>query len=323
MPDLKSTILVIGPTPPPYNGMSVVMENFLNGFDSLSGFKIVPLDIADRRGLSNIGRFDWGNVFLAMKHGILFLWKVFVKQPDIIYLSIAQGVLGVLRDCLFMIPARFLGIHLVIHLHGSDFRRFFNDDAPGWLRFLLRWVFKRKTDVIVLSPSLRAIFWGLVPEDRIHVVPNGISDLASFFTDVQRSGFTVAYLGTLMKAKGFMEFIKSVPIVIQKEPRARFVLAGEARFSDEIKDAMDFINDQGIGEYIKFPGLVIKEQKVHLLQSASVFVFPPIMPEGQPLVILEAMAAGLSVIATAQGSIKETILDGVNGFIVPPNDPQV
>jgi glycosyltransferase involved in cell wall biosynthesis len=48
----------------------------------------------------------------------------------------------------------------------------------------------------------------------------------------------------------------------------------------------------------------------------------PHQPEGQPIVIIEALAAGLPVIATARGAIPAMVLDGVNGFIVPEHDPE-
>ena len=56
--------------------------------------------------------------------------------------------------------------------------------------------------------------------------------------------------------------------------------------------------------------------------EADVFVFPTYYPfEGHPWVIVEAMAAALPIITTNQGCIKETVIDGKNGFIIPKKDP--
>jgi glycosyltransferase involved in cell wall biosynthesis len=63
-------------------------------------------------------------------------------------------------------------------------------------------------------------------------------------------------------------------------------------------------------------------EKWQLFAQADVFVFCPIAPEGHPWVIVEAMAAGLPVIATNQGAIAESVIDGENGYIVPENNPQ-
>ena len=63
-PDSQPRVLVIGPTPPPYNGMGVITENLLNSI-LRECFDIILFDTADGRGLTNMGRFDWGNVWMA------------------------------------------------------------------------------------------------------------------------------------------------------------------------------------------------------------------------------------------------------------------
>ena len=64
------------------------------------------------------------------------------------------------------------------------------------------------------------------------------------------------------------------------------------------------------------------EEKIKLFKSSDVFVLPTYFyVEGQPVVILEAMAAGLPVITTDRGSIKEMISLGENGFIISPSSP--
>jgi glycosyltransferase involved in cell wall biosynthesis len=62
------------------------------------------------------------------------------------------------------------------------------------------------------------------------------------------------------------------------------------------------------------------EQKGPLLRDADVLVLPVRQPEGQPLVVLEAMAAGLPVVATRRGAIPEMVDDGVTGLLVPERD---
>jgi glycosyltransferase involved in cell wall biosynthesis len=70
---------------------------------------------------------------------------------------------------------------------------------------------------------------------------------------------------------------------------------------------------------VRFPGPVGIAEKAALLARASVLVLPS-HSEGQPWVILEAMSAGVPVVATDTGAIPETIVDGVGGFVIPIGD---
>ncbi|PLW98391.1 MAG: hypothetical protein C0591_04515, partial [Marinilabiliales bacterium] len=64
------------------------------------------------------------------------------------------------------------------------------------------------------------------------------------------------------------------------------------------------------------------DEKLQQFSQADVFVFPPRAPEGHPLVLVEAMAAGLPIIATDQGAITESVIDRKNGFIVESGQPK-
>jgi glycosyltransferase involved in cell wall biosynthesis len=319
----KTRLVIIGPIPPPYNGMSVVTDNLLKS-DLRNHFDIISLDTADRRGLANVGRLDLPNVVLALKHGLQFLWTLVARRPEIVYVCIAQNTFGYLRDCVFLVPALLTDRKVVVHLHGSDFRRFYNQTSFIMKR-LIRWTLSRVNQMIVLGSGLMVLFKGIVPDDRIAVIPNGIIPFAYKDKNSQKQTdhryFRIIYLGTLKKNKGFMEFLKSIPIILKEVPSARFKLVGEHCYPKEMQDAYEFIKINQLSDVVEFPGVLVGSIKETMLLSSDIFVFPPIAPEGQPLVILEAMAAGLPVISTPQGAISDMVIDGVNGFIVPPGDP--
>jgi glycosyltransferase involved in cell wall biosynthesis len=319
----KTRIVIIGPTPPPYNGMSVVIGNLLRS-DLRNHFDIISLDTADRRGLANVGRLDLFNVVLALKHGLQFLWILVARRPEIIYVCIAQNTLGYLRDCVFMVPALLAGRKVVAHLHGSDFRRFY-EQTSFTMKWLIRWTLSRVNKMIVLGSGLTGLFKGIVPDDRMAVIPNGIKPFAYENTNSQKQSdhkhFRILYLGTLMKTKGFMEFLRSIPMILKEVPSSQFMLVGEHCYPGEMQEAYEFIKTNHLSDVIELPAVLVGNNKEAMLLKSDVFVFPPIAAEGQPLVILEAMAAGLPVISTPQGAIPDMVIDGVNGFLVPPGDP--
>jgi len=319
----KTRIVIIGPTPPPYNGMSVVTDNLLKS-DLRNHFDIISLDTADRRGLTNVGRLDFNNIVLALKHGLQLLGILVTRHPNIVYVCIAQNTLGYLRDSLFLVPALLTRHKVVAHLHGSDFRRFYERMSFA-MKWLVRWTLSRVDKMIVLGSSLKELFKGIVPDDRIAVISNGIKPIAyenkEYQKHIDHKQYRILYLGTLKKNKGFIEFVKSIPIILKKVPSARFMLVGEHCYPKEMQEADEFIRSNQLTDVIELPGVLVENNKETMLLNADVFVFPPIAAEGQPLVILEAMAAGLPIIATPQGAIPDMVIDGVNGFIVPPGNP--
>ena len=78
----------------------------------------------------------------------------------------------------------------------------------------------------------------------------------------------------------------------------------------------------GVSEAVDFTGAVGPRSRHELLERADIFVFPPRWQEGQPIVAIEAMSAGLPVIVTASGGLAETVHAGVEGLVVPRNCPQ-
>jgi len=102
----------------------------------------------------------------------------------------------------------------------------------------------------------------------------------------------------------------------------RFAFAGSWYREHTKKEALWLIERNKLWDHVEFPGCVLGKEKAALLMGADIFVFPPVGPEGQPLVLLEAMSAALPIVTTDQGCIAETVIHGVNGFIVEPGNIQ-
>jgi len=322
---MKANILVIGPTPPPYHGVSVVTELIVKSLKNAdTRFSVIHLDTADRRGPSNIGKLDLWNVLLALYHGFYFLCLLAVKRPDVVYIPISQATLPFLRDCLFLIPARLLRKRVVVHLHGSYFREFYRSTS-GLMRWVIRYALERTRRVIVLGKTLADLFKGIVPRDRLRVIPNGIEDYLKYceYKGLKGNSYKILYLSTLSREKGVLDVLQAIPLVIAKVQNVKFIFVGEWFRDKDREEAMTLIKKLSIDPYVEFKGPIGPPHKYSFFQEADIFILPSYYDyEGQPLVILEAMCAGLPIITTNAGCIAETVVDGVNGFIVPKRDPK-
>lgn len=310
----------------------MAMERLLQAPQLRESFELRFLDISDRRSDATMGRFDLGNVWLALRHIRQFLGELVRHRADVVYLGISQGAWGYVRDLGFLLPALMSRQAIVIHLRGSEFDGFYRS-MPLGARSLTRFVFRRVKAVIVLGDSLRGIFTGLVSPDRIFSIPNGINVQAfdaaaappprTTPLSAAGTGRRILYLSNLRARKGIFEFLESIPYVRAAHPEVRITIAGEWRRDEERERAANLIDKHELSSCVTFTGSVSGNAKCRLYREHDVFVFPPVQPEGLPWVILEAMTAALPVVTTDQGAIRDVVEDGATGFIVKPEPSQL
>lgn len=313
---MKPRLIVVGPLPPPVHGVSLSSALVLANKELNRLFAVSHLDTSDHRNeLANLGRWDRINMAIALR-STARLVSALRGDKGILYLPLSQGSAGFLRDSLFILTAAGAGWTVAAHLRGSELGDFYahqNIVARASIRLAL----DRLDSVAVLGRSLTHVLDGLVPQERIVVVPNGTPDPGPRSRD-SRVG-PVLYLSNLRERKGVREAVETAFLVLAQEPQARFQFVGDF---EEDKLRRDVKRLVGSHPAIRFFPAATGPAKNSLLQSASMLLFPPRLPEGQPRVVLEALAAGLPVVATDRGAIAETVVDGEAGFIVAEPDPE-
>ena len=313
-------ILVVGPLPPPSHGVSVMTRALL---DSMPGdrYEVLHLDTADRRGVANIGRLDPGNLWRAGMHGTRFLSVLASHTVDVVYAPIAPNVLGFLRDALFAGPALLRGLPVIMHLHGGGYRPLLRE-SPAPVRRLVRSVMGRASSAIVLGDALTSMLDGAVNPDRIDVVPNGVADIAAAGGYRERAcdgRLRVLFLGNLIPGKGYVELLEAVQLLLDEGVDIDVTFAGGIAEGSVHARALASIR---YGEdRIRFTGPVDDAEKSRLLMRSDVLALPTYYEhEAHPLVILEAMSAGIPVVSTHHAAIPETVLDGTTGLLVATRD---
>jgi glycosyltransferase involved in cell wall biosynthesis len=281
-------------------------------------FDVVHLDTSDHRPVSRVGRVDVQNVALGVMSAIRLLRDAVRGHVDAIYLPIAKNRVGFLRDAVLLLEARALRRIVIVHFHARGFDEFVAAEA-WWMRRLVRLALRTpRTHLIVLGTSLSGEFEGLIPHDRIHVVANGVED-QRVDAAPPASVPTVLHLSTLWSAKGVFEVLESAERLRARIPGIRYQLAGAWYSDDERKRAMGLVAREHLTRDVQFLGRVEPSERRRLLAAATVMAFPS-HSEGHPLVALEALSAGLPVVATRTGAIPEMITDGREGFLVDVGD---
>jgi len=175
--------------------------------------------------------------------------------------------------------------------------------------------------VIALSPGWAAFVRELAPRARVEVVPNSVplprlaSEVAHAENAVCAEPGRILFLGRIAAAKGVGELLEACARLAPSFPRLRLVLGGEGELDWARRRAAEL----GIGARIELPGWLGAGARDAELARAWLFCLPS-HAEGLPMAMLEAMAAGRPVVASAVGGIPEALGDGIEGVLVPPRD---
>lgn len=318
----RARVLLIGPTPPPYHGVAVAVDMLLHS-RLQEVFEVSHLELADRRGIGHVNKPDFHDVWLFIQQWLTFSRLLLTRLPHVTYLVLSQSTIGFLRDSFFLWPAWLLGTRLVVHLHGGAFRDWY---GRCWfpMRVYIRATLRLVKTAIVLGESLRGQFSGLVPEGSIAVVSNGVGIIGDSTERTVPAGdrpWRILYLNTLNRMKGALVLLAAIPTILRHRRDVEFIFAGPWSHEDHRLEAMQYIAQHQLDRVVTFPGQVTGDSKAALLRSADLFVFPGIQPEGQPLVVLEAIGASLPIVFTNQGCLRETVVDGEAGIEAYVNDP--
>lgn len=128
------------------------------------------------------------------------------------------------------------------------------------------------------------------------------------------AGVHFVFVGRLAAIKGVRVLLDSFAALREVRPKARLTLVGDGPERALLEQAA-----APLGAAVQFVGYKSQPEVAQILSTADVFVLPS-FAEGLPVVLMEALASRVPVIATQVAGVSELVEDGVNGFLVPPGD---
>lgn len=134
--------------------------------------------------------------------------------------------------------------------------------------------------------------------------------------------FTIAYLSSILPAKGLDILLEALEILLSKGRRVRLRIAGAVMAQRYWRDLQPRLMGPGLAPHVEVLGEVNLPGKVALLQSCSVFCQPSRIYEVRGLTVLEALAAGAPVVAPERGVFPEMLALTGGGLLVPPEDAE-
>ncbi|MCP4631643.1 MAG: glycosyltransferase family 4 protein [candidate division Zixibacteria bacterium] len=326
----KPRILFVAPTPPPHAGPENVSAGYLESKQLHSHYEICHLRSNVNTCNKNKGKIRISSLF---RFGFIFIKYIHLLisfKPDAVYTLLAQNRVGVLRDIIYIYTAYLFKSKIFCTFHGEEFA-FFLDRQPDFFRKLIKSALGKIDIMMLQGENLRNQFFDIIPPSKFRIVPNGI-DLDLFKSyDIKRRKFssnknTVMFLGSLVPSKGFVDLYEVAKDIVKEYKDFNFIFVGEMCDSDynithdlsgrKVPGQVRIINKH---PRIKFTGSLYDKDKIEKLFSSDVFVLPS-YSESMPIVVLEAMAAGMPMLLTAVGALPEILREGHNCHFVSPGN---
>ena len=220
------------------------------------------------------------------------------------------------------LAARMVGARLILHEHFADPRM---PADQAWADRLLAPLTDR---AIAVSGSTRdfLVRERFVPESRVRLIWNGapLDEFAPVGKDralrvrrelqIPDDAPVVGAIGRLNTQKGHAYLLEAAPAILETEPRAFFLIAGDGDLMEPLRQQARAL---GLAERVRFAGH--RSDVPDLLGAIDVLAIPSLY-EGTPLALFEAMAAGKAIVSSAVDGCAEVLEQGRTALLVPPRD---
>lgn len=247
-------------------------------------------------------------------------------RPDVLHTHTAKaGAVGRIA-ALLAGPAR---PKAVVHtFHGHVLRGYFSPAKTEAFRRLERGLAKSTDALVAVSPEVRddLVSLGVAPADRITVVRLGLdfSSRLAAAPDARESlrrelgidpdAFVVAWLGRMTEIKRADDLLRAFAALRRRRDNAELLVVGGGPLRQSLED---LARDLGIAGHAHFTGF---RSGVGDVYAAADAVALSSANEGTPVSVIEAQAAGLPVVSTDVGGVRDVVVDGESGFIVVGGD---
>jgi len=210
-----------------------------------------------------------------------------------------------------MLAAGLAGIPFSITVHGSELRE--------TRRFRLAAKTHRAAFIACISHYGRAqLMLACPPSDweKLHIVRCGLSEPVS--PGKNAASADLLCVGRLSPEKGHLVFLEALDDLHRRGIDFRCTLVGDGPLRPNIESQLA---ECGLSERVRLTGSLDPAQVDRQYDAAGAVVLAS-FSEGVPVVLMEAMARGIPVVATNVGGVGELVQDNVNGLLVPPGDPK-
>ncbi len=215
------------------------------------------------------------------------------------------------RKAAFAVLVVVCGKPLVLHLHSGKMPAYYQQQLGRFGQNLFRWLLRKATRVLVLTPEWLEWVQSVEPACRAQVLFNPV--LIPELDSTPREPASILFLGRMDENKGVRLLLQAMVPLLAKYPDLLVRIGGDGDWP-----AIEaFAQSLGLAGHVQYLGWVVGEDKRRLLACSTLYALPS-YKEGLPMGVLEAMACGLPVVATSVGGIPSVRENGQHGLLIEP-----
>jgi glycosyltransferase involved in cell wall biosynthesis len=308
----KKTVLMVGKGAPDRGGIPTFLETLLNS-RLAEDYDLRFLNVA-HAGTPEGGRATSGN----LRRTVLDAWAVWRRAAgcDIVHIHSALApTVTVLRAALLALAGRARGCAVVVHAHGGNIQFWLTTPLR---RSLLRLAMLPAHRVVACWTAGEQALRRVLPASRVMLIDNGVPVDGYPERQGDHDPPRILYVGLLTPRKGVLDLLAASRLLRERGVAHETWLLGGT--PDEGPEAEAEVR-RGLDGSEKLLGTRAPEEMPAEFAAADVFCLPSWW-EAMPLSVLEAMAAGLPVVATDVGDVGRSVADGVTGYVVPVRNPE-
>jgi len=258
-------------------------------------------------------------LFKMVKYYVIFTGNLAFWRPKYVLYNSSFYRMPYLKDLLFCSTGIMLGSKLVFHDLGQYVREL-DESLSGFKKSALRWMLKNMGGSIIMGEKVRRDYEGLADSAKLFVVGGCAEDSKEIVIDSsQNPGWiNVLYFSHMSRLKGVHTAFEAISLIL-KERADIMVTFGGPLEDKEVKSRLEELQ-KDYPQRVYYRGYVEDVvERTRIFRQADIFIFPTLR-DVFGLVLLHAMAEGLPIVASREGTIPEIVADGTNAFLIEKGD---
>ncbi|MGC9470686.1 MAG: glycosyltransferase family 4 protein [Bacteroidales bacterium] len=321
MPEqVNMKVLYLIQLPPPVHGVSLTNRFVYNSEVINGGISKRLVRMKFSGSVEGLRRISVRKLIAFVTVKARLFYELLISRPDFVYFSFMPVGTGLIRDSVFLFLIKMFRVPVLLHLNNRGIRE---RSKKPFMRTWYRMVFRNTCVIHVTEGLLKREITALniTKLAGAFVVPNTAETFNMPVVKEQNHTFRLLFLSNLFPEKGLLLLLEAMTICLKYNPDIELHAYGAGRGKKTDREYQKYIEDNRLGRKVVLHGPVAGNEKGEVFAAHDLFVFPSYFPEECfPLVLLEAMQAGMAIVTTGIGGIPEMLEHKKEALVVSPGD---